>query len=263
MSPPRPPRSFGGPPRTPRSDDPRLEGDRRHPGRPPGRPGVTMVVPALVGLLYGEAEWWAFAATAAGSLVVGGGLWAAFRPKDELRVREGFAIVALAWFVLSLVGALPWVMTRRAGRVRRRLFRGDERVHHDRRDHPGRRRHAPDRGGPQRVPAVAEPDALARGHGHHRAHDRRAAAAGRRRDAAVQGRGAGPERRQADAARDRDGQAAVGHLRRAHARPDGPAPAGHVVLRRHQPRHGHAGDRRVLDRERVGRPVRRAPTSTG
>ncbi|WP_412070546.1 TrkH family potassium uptake protein [Rubrivirga sp. IMCC43871] len=73
--------------------------------------GVTLVVPALVGLAYGEPEWWAFAATAGGSLALGGALWVGFRPKEELRVREGFAIVALAWFVLSLVGALPWVMT--------------------------------------------------------------------------------------------------------------------------------------------------------
>ena len=73
--------------------------------------GATLGVPALVGLGYGEPEWWAFAATASGSLVAGGALWAAFRPTDELRVREGFAIVALAWFVLSLVGALPWVLT--------------------------------------------------------------------------------------------------------------------------------------------------------
>ena len=73
--------------------------------------GVTLFAPAGVGLYYGEAEWWAFAATGVGSLVVGGGLWAAFRPKEELRVREGFAIVALAWLVLSLVGALPWTLT--------------------------------------------------------------------------------------------------------------------------------------------------------
>ncbi len=73
--------------------------------------GAALVVPALVGLAYGEAEWWAFAATASGSLVGGAALWKLFRPQDEIRVREGFAIVALAWLVLSLVGALPWVMT--------------------------------------------------------------------------------------------------------------------------------------------------------
>ena len=73
--------------------------------------GATMWVPALVGLAYGEAAWQAFALTASASLVGGYGLWMVFKPQDEIRVREGFAIVALAWFVLSLVGALPWVMT--------------------------------------------------------------------------------------------------------------------------------------------------------
>ena len=72
--------------------------------------GATLVAPALVGLAYGEPEWWAFAATAAGSLAGGAAMWAGFKPEGEIRVREGFAIVALAWFVLSLVGALPWVM---------------------------------------------------------------------------------------------------------------------------------------------------------
>jgi trk system potassium uptake protein TrkH len=76
-----------------------------------GALGAALVVPALVGLIYGEPEWWGFGATALGSAAVGGGLWWAFRPKEELRVREGFAIVALAWFVLSLVGALPWTVT--------------------------------------------------------------------------------------------------------------------------------------------------------
>ena len=73
--------------------------------------GATMWVPALVGLAHGESAWRSFAWTASGALVGGAGLWAAFRPRDEIRVREGFAIVALAWFVLSLVGALPWVLT--------------------------------------------------------------------------------------------------------------------------------------------------------
>ncbi len=73
--------------------------------------GATMWVPALVGLAYGEAAWQAFATVATAALVGGWVLWKGFKPKDEIRVREGFAIVALAWFVLSLVGALPWVMT--------------------------------------------------------------------------------------------------------------------------------------------------------
>jgi trk system potassium uptake protein TrkH len=73
--------------------------------------GVAMLAPMLVGLGYGEAEWWGFGAVAVGAMALGGGLWTAYRPKGELRVREGFAIVALAWWVLSLVGAVPWVIT--------------------------------------------------------------------------------------------------------------------------------------------------------
>ena len=73
--------------------------------------GASLVAPAGVALAYGEGEWWGFAATALGSAAGGGALWRAFKPEGEIRVREGFAIVALAWLVLSLVGALPWVMT--------------------------------------------------------------------------------------------------------------------------------------------------------
>ncbi|MEM6327247.1 MAG: TrkH family potassium uptake protein [Bacteroidota bacterium] len=73
--------------------------------------GVALLAPMGVALAYTEAEWWGFGVTALASGAIGGGLWAAFRPRDEIRVREGFAIVALAWWVLSLVGAVPWVLT--------------------------------------------------------------------------------------------------------------------------------------------------------
>ena len=76
-----------------------------------GAVGVALVAPMLVGLAYGEREWWGFGLTALGSVGMGGGLWGALRPREEIRVREGFAVVALAWWVLSLVGALPWVLT--------------------------------------------------------------------------------------------------------------------------------------------------------
>ena len=74
--------------------------------------GVALVFPMGVGLLYGEASWWSFGVTAALALGLGGGAWVAFRPRgeDDLRIREGFAVVALAWLLLSLVGALPFVL---------------------------------------------------------------------------------------------------------------------------------------------------------
>ena len=73
--------------------------------------GIALLAPMGVALFYGEPEWWGFGATAVGALATGALAWAIYRPKEELRIREGFAIVALAWFVLSLVGALPFVIT--------------------------------------------------------------------------------------------------------------------------------------------------------
>ena len=34
-----------------------------------------------------------------------------FKPKEELRIREGFLVVSLTWLVLSLVGALPFTIS--------------------------------------------------------------------------------------------------------------------------------------------------------
>ncbi len=74
--------------------------------------GVAMLLPAAVGLYYGEAEWWSFLVTAAGAVLVAGPAWMIWGrgEVDSVRVREGFAIVALAWVVISLVGAVPFVL---------------------------------------------------------------------------------------------------------------------------------------------------------
>ncbi|MDX1438430.1 MAG: potassium transporter TrkG, partial [Rubricoccaceae bacterium] len=73
--------------------------------------GVSLLAPMAVALFYGEPQWWGFGTVAVGSLLVGGGCWMLFKPDSELRTRDGFAIVALAWLVLSLVGALPFLIT--------------------------------------------------------------------------------------------------------------------------------------------------------
>ncbi len=73
--------------------------------------GVALVAPMIVGLIYAEAEWWGFGVVALASMAGGGAAyWKLGRSGDSLGAREGFAIVALAWFVLSLVGALPFVL---------------------------------------------------------------------------------------------------------------------------------------------------------
>ncbi|RMH66192.1 MAG: TrkH family potassium uptake protein [Bacteroidetes bacterium] len=75
--------------------------------------GGALLLPMFVGLLYGEPSWWSFGVVALIAFALGGGSWHVLGgPKGEvdLGVREGFAIVALAWLVLSLFGALPFVI---------------------------------------------------------------------------------------------------------------------------------------------------------
>jgi trk system potassium uptake protein TrkH len=85
---------------------------------------VALLLPALVGWLYGEASWWTFLVTAllAGALGAGGwfGLGGAMPgsgdgdgrrgTERDLGIREGFAIVGLAWVVLALIGAVPFTL---------------------------------------------------------------------------------------------------------------------------------------------------------
>ncbi|MEQ8525282.1 potassium transporter TrkG [Gracilimonas sp.] len=73
--------------------------------------GFALLMPAFVDLYYGQDTWHSFLFSAAIAFVVGGALWYLFRPQDELRVREGFLIVSLTWLSLSLVGALPFVIS--------------------------------------------------------------------------------------------------------------------------------------------------------
>jgi trk/ktr system potassium uptake protein len=74
--------------------------------------GVAMLVPAAIGLWYGEPSWWSFLVASTGAVIVGGPVWAIWGrgEADSLRIREGFVIVALAWVVISLVGAIPFVV---------------------------------------------------------------------------------------------------------------------------------------------------------
>ena len=72
--------------------------------------GAALLLPMAVGLIYGESTWWAFGVSALIGFSVGGAAWWFFRPTEEFGVREGFVIVALAWAVLSMLGAAPFVI---------------------------------------------------------------------------------------------------------------------------------------------------------
>ena len=73
--------------------------------------GVALVFPMVIGIAYAEPEWWSFGVCAALAFAVGGAAWKTLGGlPGDLGIREGFAIVALAWVVLSLVGSLPFVL---------------------------------------------------------------------------------------------------------------------------------------------------------
>jgi len=67
-----------------------------------------LLLPALVSLLYRESDWIWFLASSAIGAVVGGGALLLLRDTPDLRVREGFAVVAFGWLCVGLLGALPF-----------------------------------------------------------------------------------------------------------------------------------------------------------
>ena len=72
-----------------------------------------LLLPALVSLIYAEACLWAILATA-GITLFAGLLLSFFCKKASpvIYAKEGFAIVALCWIVMSAFGALPFVISK-------------------------------------------------------------------------------------------------------------------------------------------------------
>ena len=70
-----------------------------------------LLLPALVALIYLEKSGVSFLITAALALAVGMIFILFFKPQSRLiYAKEGFAIVAYAWLLMSAVGALPFVL---------------------------------------------------------------------------------------------------------------------------------------------------------
>ncbi len=77
-----------------------------------GASGVAMFSAAAVSLLY--REWQVageIALAGAVTVAVGAVVWRAFGTPTELSTREGFAAVGLAWSLMCLFGALPYLLT--------------------------------------------------------------------------------------------------------------------------------------------------------
>ena len=73
--------------------------------------GAFLMLPCLVGVIYGENDAFFYALTSLICLVLGF-LITRFRPKNKaMYAREGFVIVAFSWILLSIFGALPFFMS--------------------------------------------------------------------------------------------------------------------------------------------------------
>ena len=70
--------------------------------------GILLLLPLLVSLCYSESTWLAFLIPAV-VLILLGSVMAFHKPKNSIMyAKDGFVIVALSWFVLSLFGAIPF-----------------------------------------------------------------------------------------------------------------------------------------------------------
>ena len=73
--------------------------------------GIFLMLPAIVGGIYGEKQGLVYLAIAAGCLLVGT-LSRIRKIKSKVFYsKEGFAAVSLSWIIMSLVGALPFFIT--------------------------------------------------------------------------------------------------------------------------------------------------------
>lgn len=71
-----------------------------------------MILPGLVGLIYRENNWWTYFVVALFGMLAGM-LISVKKPKNmQFFAKEGFASVGLAWFLISLTGALPPFISR-------------------------------------------------------------------------------------------------------------------------------------------------------
>ncbi|WP_101758681.1 TrkH family potassium uptake protein [Oceanicoccus sp. KOV_DT_Chl] len=73
---------------------------------------LTLLIPILVSLWYGDGAYPAFLLSFAITVISGAVMWMPVaKQKADLRTRDGFLITSLFWAVLGLFGALPFALT--------------------------------------------------------------------------------------------------------------------------------------------------------
>src|SRR5262245_65785678 len=74
---------------------------------------TALLVPIGIAFFYNEPEIQPFSLTFGIALVIGVVLWLPFRHASEvIRSRDGFLIVAVMWTAMSLIGTVPFMLSR-------------------------------------------------------------------------------------------------------------------------------------------------------
>ena len=75
---------------------------------------VMLLLPMIVAAIYDEATYWGFIIPSLALLVLAAPTFFIRTREEEMNIyaKEGFAIVAFAWLIMSLIGALPFVITK-------------------------------------------------------------------------------------------------------------------------------------------------------
>ncbi|HUE73026.1 MAG TPA: TrkH family potassium uptake protein [Pirellulaceae bacterium] len=73
---------------------------------------ATLLTPIPFSIWYRDGQWLWFLLSAGITAGVGGWLLRRFSSRDEVTLREGFAIVTFAWLAFALFGGLPYVLSR-------------------------------------------------------------------------------------------------------------------------------------------------------
>jgi trk/ktr system potassium uptake protein len=73
--------------------------------------GAMLLVPIVFSLYYRDGELLSFLIPAVLTTASGGFLYRHFRRREEVTLREGFAIVTFAWLAFALFGSLPYIFS--------------------------------------------------------------------------------------------------------------------------------------------------------
>lgn len=74
--------------------------------------GASLLVPFGVGLIYSEKEAWSYLLVAAISAALGTVLILKKPKNNKIFAKEGFVTVSLSWILMSVIGALPFVISK-------------------------------------------------------------------------------------------------------------------------------------------------------